>query len=109
MTNVKSEQERKDTVNILLSAASDKHKQPSTPHTPHTPLNNHGSTDISTNKSYSMDEAQPNDIGPSKGPFMLAPTPAQLGRAPLQRRQSMGKTSLIFQQVPYLSTLIIVA
>ena len=23
-------------------------------------------------------------------PFILAPTPAQLGRAPLQRRQSMG-------------------
>lgn len=37
-----------------------------------------------------MDETQPNDIGPSKGPFMLAPTPAQLGRAPLQRRQSMA-------------------
>lgn len=24
--------------------------------------------------------------------FKLAPTPAQLGKAPLQRRQSMGKT-----------------
>lgn len=90
VTNVKSDQERKDTVNILLPAANDKHKQPSTPHTPHTPLSNHGSNEISANKSYSMDETQPNDIGPSKGPFMLAPTPAQLGRAPLQRRQSMG-------------------
>ncbi|XP_061927814.1 putative transcription factor capicua isoform X12 [Apis cerana] len=90
VTNVKSDQERKDTVNILLSATNDKHKQPSTPHTPHTPLSNHGSTEIPTNKSYSMDETQPNDIGPSKGPFMLAPTPAQLGRAPLQRRQSMA-------------------
>ncbi|XP_060817869.1 putative transcription factor capicua isoform X3 [Bombus pascuorum] len=90
VTNVKSDQERKDTVNILLPATNDKHKQPSTPHTPHTPLSNHGSTEISTNKSYSMDETQLNDIGPSKGPFMLAPTPAQLGRAPLQRRQSMA-------------------
>lgn len=90
VTNVKSDQERKDTVNILLPTTNDKHKQPSTPHTPHTPLSNHGSTEISTNKSYSMDETQLNDIGPSKGPFMLAPTPAQLGRAPLQRRQSMG-------------------
>ena len=90
VTNIKSDQERKDTVNILLPATNDKHKQPSTPHTPHTPLNNHGSTEISANKSYSIDETQPNDIGPSKGPFMLAPTPAQLGRAPLQRRQSMG-------------------
>nr|XP_033330666.1 putative transcription factor capicua isoform X3 [Megalopta genalis] len=69
VTNIKPDQERKDTVNILLPTTNDKHKQPSTPHTPHTPLNNHG---------------------PSKGPFMLAPTPAQLGRAPLQRRQSMA-------------------
>ncbi|XP_076650659.1 putative transcription factor capicua isoform X1 [Halictus rubicundus] len=90
VTNVKPDQERKDTVNIILPATNDKHKQPSTPHTPHTPLNNHGSTEISTNKSYSLDEIQNNDIGPSKGPFMLAPTPAQLGRAPLQRRQSMA-------------------
>ncbi|CAL7948398.1 unnamed protein product [Xylocopa violacea] len=90
VANVKSEQERKDTVNILLPATNDKLKQPSTPHTPHTPLSNHGSTEITTNKSYSMDESQSNDIGPSKGPFMLAPTPAQLGRAPLQRRQSMA-------------------
>ncbi|XP_076675835.1 putative transcription factor capicua isoform X9 [Andrena cerasifolii] len=90
VTNLKPDQERKDTVNILLSATNDKHKQPSTPHTPHTPLSNHGSTEISTNKAYSMDEAQNNDMGPSKGPFMLAPTPAQLGRAPLQRRQSMA-------------------
>ncbi|XP_033330667.2 putative transcription factor capicua isoform X4 [Megalopta genalis] len=90
VTNIKPDQERKDTVNILLPTTNDKHKQPSTPHTPHTPLNNHGSTEISTNKSYSMDEIQNNDIGPSKGPFMLAPTPAQLGRAPLQRRQSMA-------------------
>lgn len=96
VTNVKPDQERKDTVNILLSATNDKHKQPSTPHTPHTPLSNHGSTEISTNKAYSMDEAQNNDMGPSKGPFMLAPTPAQLGRAPLQRRQSMGTTSQYF-------------
>lgn len=91
-TNVKPDPERKDTVNILLPAMNDKHKQPSTPHTPHTPLSNHGNTEIAANKSYSMDEAQNNDIGPSKGPFMLAPTPAQLGRAPLQRRQSMGMT-----------------
>ncbi|XP_078053316.1 putative transcription factor capicua isoform X5 [Augochlora pura] len=90
VTNTKPDQERKDTVNILLPTTNDKHKPPSTPHTPHTPLNNHGSTEISTNKSYSMDEIQNNDIGPSKGPFMLAPTPAQLGRAPLQRRQSMA-------------------
>ncbi|XP_076750298.1 putative transcription factor capicua isoform X1 [Xylocopa sonorina] len=90
VTNVKSEQDRKDTVNILLPATNDKLKQPSTPHTPHTPLSNHGSTEITTNKSYSMDESQSNDIGPSKGTFMLAPTPAQLGRAPLQRRQSMA-------------------
>ncbi|XP_076636096.1 putative transcription factor capicua isoform X9 [Colletes latitarsis] len=90
VTNVKSEQDRKDTMSILLPATNDKHKQPSTPHTPHTPLSNHGSTDVSANKSYSMDEAQNNDIGPTKGPFMLAPTPAQLGRAPLQRRQSMA-------------------
>ncbi|XP_078053314.1 putative transcription factor capicua isoform X3 [Augochlora pura] len=69
VTNTKPDQERKDTVNILLPTTNDKHKPPSTPHTPHTPLNNHG---------------------PSKGPFMLAPTPAQLGRAPLQRRQSMA-------------------
>ncbi|XP_029031928.2 putative transcription factor capicua isoform X3 [Osmia bicornis bicornis] len=88
VTNVKSEQDRKDTVNILLPVANDKHKQPSTPHTPHTPLSNHAS-EVPSNKSYSMDDVQ-NDVGPSKGPFMLAPTPAQLGRAPLQRRQSMA-------------------
>uniref|UniRef100_A0ABD2VW49 HMG box domain-containing protein n=1 Tax=Trichogramma kaykai TaxID=54128 RepID=A0ABD2VW49_9HYME len=28
---------------------------------------------------------------PDKSPFILAPTPAQLGKAPLQKRQSMGK------------------
>lgn len=28
----------------------------------------------------------------SKGTFMLAPTPAQLGKAPLQKRQSLGKS-----------------
>nr|XP_012147638.1 PREDICTED: protein capicua homolog isoform X2 [Megachile rotundata] len=89
VTNVKSEQERKDTVNILLPVVNDKHKQPSTPHTPHTPLSNHAN-EVPTNKSYSIDETQNNDVGPSKGPFMLAPTPAQLGRAPLQRRQSMA-------------------
>ncbi|XP_015429475.1 PREDICTED: putative transcription factor capicua isoform X2 [Dufourea novaeangliae] len=90
VTNIKSESDRKDAINILLPATNDKHKQPPTPHTPHTPISNHGSTDMSANKSYSIDEAQNNDIGPSKGPFMLAPTPAQLGRAPLQRRQSMA-------------------
>lgn len=29
--------------------------------------------------------------GEERSTFILAPTPAQLGRAPLQRRQSMGK------------------
>lgn len=77
-------------MNIALPATNEKHKQPSTPHTPHTPQSNQGSSDLSSSKSYTFDEAQNNDIGPSKGPFMLAPTPAQLGRAPLQRRQSMG-------------------
>jgi hypothetical protein len=32
-----------------------------------------------------------NDLGAEENQtFILAPTPAQLGRAPLQRRQSMG-------------------
>lgn len=86
VSNIKSE-DRKDTVNVVLPASNEKHKQSSTPHTPQ---NNHGSGDLPSSKSYSFDEGQSNDIGPSKGPFMLAPTPAQLGRAPLQRRQSMG-------------------
>ncbi|KAG7206273.1 hypothetical protein KM043_003656 [Ampulex compressa] len=90
VSNVASEADRKDTGSIMLSTPNDKHKQPSTPHTPQTPLNNHGNNDVSSNKSYSMDESQSNDMGPNKGPFMLAPTPAQLGRAPLQRRQSMA-------------------
>lgn len=94
--NVKTE-DRKETVNIILPATNDKHKQPSTPHTPHTPQSNHGSSDLSSSKSYSFDEGQGNDVGPGKGPFMLAPTPAQLGRAPLQRRQSMmGTCDIIF-------------
>ncbi|XP_025157764.1 putative transcription factor capicua isoform X4 [Harpegnathos saltator] len=88
-SNVKTE-DRKETINIALPTTNDKHKQPPTPHTPQTPQNNHGSGDLSSNKSYSFDEGQNNDIGPNKGPFMLAPTPAQLGRAPLQRRQSMA-------------------
>ncbi|XP_025993215.1 putative transcription factor capicua isoform X2 [Solenopsis invicta] len=87
--NIKTE-DRKGTVNIALPATNEIHKQPSTPHTPHTPQNNHGNGDLSSNKSYAFDENQSNDVGPSKGPFMLAPTPAQLGRAPLQRRQSMA-------------------
>lgn len=89
VSNVKTE-DRKETVNIVLPTTNDKHKQPSTPHTPQTPQSNHGTGDLPSSKSYSFDESQNNDIGPSKGPFMLAPTPAQLGRAPLQRRQSMG-------------------
>ena len=75
--------------------SSDKQKPPSTPHTPHTPHSNSGSGDHSSNKSFNMEEplASTNDVGTNKGPFMLAPTPAQLGRAPLQRRQSMGKNT----------------
>ncbi|XP_012530902.1 putative transcription factor capicua isoform X3 [Monomorium pharaonis] len=88
VSNIKTE-DRKGTVNIALPTSNEIHKQPSTPHTPHTPQNNHGNSDLS-NKSYAFDENQSNDTGPSKGPFMLAPTPAQLGRAPLQRRQSMA-------------------
>lgn len=34
---------------------------------------------------------------PQNQEFKLAPTPAQLGKAPLQRRQSMGKKSLLYQ------------
>lgn len=84
---MKSDQERNVTVNIHLLVPGDAHKQPSTPHTPHTPHN----TDHS-NKSYNMEDTRTNsvDVGTNKAPFMLAPTPAQLGRAPLQRRQSMG-------------------
>ncbi|XP_071650429.1 uncharacterized protein Cic isoform X3 [Temnothorax longispinosus] len=89
VSNIKTE-DRKGTVNIALPATNEIHKQPSTPHTPHTPQSNHGNGDLPSNKSYTFDEGQGNDIGPSKGPFMLAPTPAQLGRAPLQRRQSMA-------------------
>lgn len=88
VSNIKTE-DRKESINIL-PASNEKLKQPSTPHTPHTPQSNHGSSDLSSSKSYTFDEVQSNDVGPSKGPFMLAPTPAQLGRAPLQRRQSMG-------------------
>lgn len=37
------------------------------------------------------------DMGPAEEgkTFILDPTPAQLGKAPLQRRQSMGKELLI--------------
>ncbi|XP_011878028.1 PREDICTED: putative transcription factor capicua isoform X6 [Vollenhovia emeryi] len=89
VSNIKTE-DRKGTVNIALPAPNEIHKQPSTPHTPHTPQNNHGNGDLPSNKSYTFDDGQSNDMGPNKGPFMLAPTPAQLGRAPLQRRQSMA-------------------
>jgi len=89
VSNIKTE-DRKSTINNALPALNEIHKQPSTPHTPHTPQSSHGNGDLPSNKSYTFDEGQSNDIGPSKGPFMLAPTPAQLGRAPLQRRQSMG-------------------
>lgn len=87
--NIK-EQERKDSVNNLMSI--DKQEPPSTPHTPHTPHSNSGSVDHSSNKSYTVEETlgSTNDVAANKGTFMLAPTPAQLGRAPLQRRQSMG-------------------
>lgn len=40
-------------------------------------------------ESASPDE-DPNAREDSQGEFKLAPTPAQLGRAPLQRRQSMA-------------------
>ncbi|XP_011703161.1 PREDICTED: protein capicua homolog isoform X4 [Wasmannia auropunctata] len=89
VSNIKTE-DRKGTANIALSATNEIHKQPSTPHTPRTPQSNHGNGDLSSSKSYTFDDGHSNDIGPSKGPFMLAPTPAQLGRAPLQRRQSMA-------------------
>ncbi|XP_066597113.1 protein capicua homolog isoform X2 [Prorops nasuta] len=89
VSNVKGEQERKDASNLLVGSG-DKHKQPSTPHTPHTPHSNLGNSEHPPSKPYAMEECSNNDIGPSKGPFMLAPTPAQLGRAPLQRRQSMA-------------------
>ncbi|EFN68385.1 Putative transcription factor capicua [Camponotus floridanus] len=95
VSNIKTE-DNKETINIVLPATNEKHKQPSTPHTPHTPhtsQSNHGSSELQSNKSYTFDEGQSNDMGPNKGPFMLAPTPAQLGRAPLQRRQSMAMPS----------------
>ncbi|KAL0123954.1 hypothetical protein PUN28_006048 [Cardiocondyla obscurior] len=85
VSNIKTE-ERKGPVNIATPTTNEIHKQAATPHTPQ---NNHGNGDLISNKSYTFDESQSNDI-PSKGPFMLAPTPAQLGRAPLQRRQSMA-------------------
>ncbi|KAL6430569.1 hypothetical protein ACFW04_007861 [Cataglyphis niger] len=92
VSNIKTE-DNKETVNIVLPATNEKHKQPSTPHTPHASQSNHGSSELPSNKSYTFDEGQGNDMGPNKGPFMLAPTPAQLGRAPLQRRQSMAMPS----------------
>ncbi|XP_011629642.1 putative transcription factor capicua isoform X2 [Pogonomyrmex barbatus] len=92
VSNIKTESNKDfaKNINISLSTINEIHKQPSTPHTPHTPQNNHGNGDLSSSKSYTFDEGQSNDVTPSKGPFMLAPTPAQLGRAPLQRRQSMA-------------------
>ncbi|XP_072750573.1 uncharacterized protein Cic isoform X2 [Anoplolepis gracilipes] len=93
VSNIKTE-DNKETINIVLPATSEKHKQPSTPHTPHTSQSNHGSSgELPSSKSYTFDEGQSNEVGPNKGPFMLAPTPAQLGRAPLQRRQSMAMPS----------------
>lgn len=75
-----------------LSSGSEKHMQPSTPHTPHTPHANQSVSEHSSGVFYSVEESsgRNNDAGQNKAPFMLAPTPAQLGRAPLQRRQSLG-------------------
>nr|XP_050864104.1 protein capicua homolog isoform X2 [Vespula vulgaris] len=92
-SNIKSEQDRKDGGNVLLTSSNDKLKQPLTPHTPHTPHSSHINSEHSSNKSYSVDEDPNSDVGSNKGPFMLAPTPAQLGRAPLQRRQLMAMPS----------------
>lgn len=55
--------------------------------------------DVPTSPHISLAGAHglPGPIGTMKEPeFKLAPTPAQLGKAPLQRRQSMGKHFLIF-------------
>lgn len=83
---------------MRLASANEKHQQP-TPSTPHTPCTPHVSTattqsnsDRSSVSSYSVEEciSKNGDGSHAKGTFMLAPTPAQLGRAPLQRRQSLG-------------------
>lgn len=68
---------------------NDKQRPPSTPHTPHTPYVN-SNVDHSANKNYKDDVSSSMNDGTNKGPFMLGPTPAQLGIAPLQRRQSTG-------------------
>lgn len=92
--NTKAEQDRKDAMSMMLTSSGDKHKQPSTPHTPQTPHSNQVNSEHSSNMTYSIEDptiGRSNDSGQNKATFMLAPTPAQLGRAPLQRRQSLGK------------------
>ncbi|XP_063980469.1 protein capicua homolog isoform X3 [Diachasmimorpha longicaudata] len=84
------EQERKDGVGNLLPTTMDKGKQPSTPHTPHTPHSTNQNSDNSSGFTVEDSTLRNIDAGQNKGPFMLAPTPAQLGRAPLQRRQSLA-------------------
>ncbi|KAK0169787.1 hypothetical protein PV328_010428 [Microctonus aethiopoides] len=98
VSNSKPEQERLENFNMRLASANEKHQQP-TPSTPHTPCTPHVSTatpqsnsDRSSVSSYSVEEciSKNGDGSQTKGTFMLAPTPAQLGRAPLQRRQSLA-------------------
>ena len=96
--NAKSEQERNATaaINMMIPTSSEKHKHASAPHTPHTPHASQTSSDHSS-VAYSIEDSNVSRTNEAsqKGPFMLAPTPAQLGRAPLQRRQSLGKIYLI--------------
>lgn len=62
----------------------------------------HSSDDNNLEKEPNTEQDNDDDCGePESKKFILAPTPAQLGRAPLQRRQNIGPYFIILLFISY--------
>lgn len=65
-------------------------ESPTTRHLPATPKSNEPPSNQQSEGSDGNEQQEDDDDGPEGKKFVLAPTPAQLGKAPLQRRLNRG-------------------
>lgn len=65
-------------------------ESPTTRHLPATPKSNEPPSNQQSEGSDGNEQHEDDDDGPESRKFVLAPTPAQLGKAPLQRRLNRG-------------------
>lgn len=65
-------------------------ESPTTRHLPATPKSNEPPSNQQSEGSDCNEQHEDDDDGPESKKFVLAPTPAQLGKAPLQRRLNRG-------------------